>query len=99
MATASRSTLTGVTRIKEYLGPHVLPSQKNEVAGVILSWTPSGDRSATTASKQLTDKPSASKKDESVGFESDSDDAVSSGASYGDDEDEDIYKGISVTGL
>ncbi len=91
LATASRSTLTGVTRIKEYLGPHVLPSQKNEVAGVILSWTPSGDRSATTASKQLADKPSAStKKDESVGFESDADDAVSSGASYGDDEDEDF---------
>ena len=90
LSTASRSTLTGVSRIKEYLGPHVLPSQKNEVAGVILSWTPSANRSATTASQKLAEKPSSSKKDENVGFESDAKDAVSSGASYGDDEDEDF---------
>ena len=90
LATASKSTLTGVTRLKEYLGPHVLPSQQNEVAGVILSWTPSGDRSATTASQQLAEKPTTSKKNENVDYESDADDAVSSGASYGDDEDEDF---------
>jgi len=90
LETASKSTLTGVTRVKEYLGPHVLPSQQNEVAGVILSWTPSGDRSATTASQQLAEKPTTSKKNENVDYESDADDAVSSGASYGDDEDEDF---------
>ena len=90
LATASKSTLTGVTRLKEYLGPHVLPSQQNEVAGVILSWTPSGDRSATTASQQLAKKPTSSIKNENVDYESDADDAVSSGSSYGDDEDEDF---------
>lgn len=90
LATYSKSALTGVTRIKEYLGPHVLPSQSNDVAGVILSWTPSGSRSATTSSKQLSDNPTTSKKNESVGYESDADDKVSSGASYGDDEDEDF---------
>lgn len=90
LATASKSTLTGVVRIKEYLGPHVLPGQQKDVAGVIMSWTPSGDRSATTASQQLAKKPTTSKKNENVDYESDADDAVSSGASYGEDEDEDF---------
>ena len=90
LKTASKSTLTGVVRIKEYLGPHVLPGQQKDVAGVIMSWTPSGDRSATTASQQLAKKPTTSKKNENVDYESDADDAVSSGASYGDDEDEDF---------
>ena len=90
LKTASKSTLTGVVRIKEYLGPHVLPGQQKDVAGVIMSWTPSGDRSATTASQQLAKKPTTSKNNENVDYESDADDAVSSGASYGDDEDEDF---------
>jgi len=70
------------------MGPHVLPSVSNEVAGVIMSWTPSSDRSAKGAQETLASQPSAAKKNQNVGFNSGNTDSVSTGVGYGDDEDE-----------
>ena len=88
LETTSNSNMSGIRKKFEYMGPHVLPSVSNEVAGVIMSWTPSSDRSAKGAQETLASQPSAAKKNQNVGFNSGNTDSVSTGVGYGDDEDE-----------
>lgn len=84
LATASKSNMSGIRKKFEYMGPHVLPSVSNEVAGIILSWTPSSDKSAKNADQMLANQPNA----KNASFDSGNTDAVSTGTAYGDDEDE-----------